>query len=153
MKILLYFSLLTIIFLGCKKAEDTPEETIIGKASFRIENKTYKTTPPYLSVVNDNGTVLNTLVLDVTDGSEIEINFSGSSPALFSIPVHCTAFYRNSDGIIYNSTDGQLLISDYTLNGNVYRASGNFHFKARVYNIPNDSLEITDGIFTNASNE
>ena len=153
MRILLFYSLFALLFFGCKKTEDSPEDPVIGKASFRIENTTYKTAPPYLGVVNDNGTLLNTLVMDVADGTEIEINFSGNSPASLSIPADCNAYYRNSEGVIYSSVNGQLLISEYTSNGNIYRASGNFHFKAKISSSPNDSLEITDGIFVNASNE
>ena len=148
----LCFFMLLLIF-SCKKVH---EETIVKNermASFKIEANSFKSNNPYLGIFDDNGIISNTLVLDNTDGSQIEINFTGVTSGAHNLESGSDAFYKDSEGHIFNGVNGQLVISSYIIEGNIYKSSGIFHFKAKMSTAPFDSLEITDGSFTNASNE
>ena len=150
----LYLVLIALLLiLGCKKDESIPEASVVGKGSFRIENHTINTKEPYIGVFTDNGIVNNTLVLDITDGSQIEIHFPGVSPATFNLDSSHYAHYRDQNGKFYYASHGQVLISSYSVDGNKYLANGNFYFTANAMYDPYDVVDITDGSFTNASNQ
>ena len=66
--------------------------------------------------------------------------------------MYSNAYYKNAAGKQYNSTSGELITSAYSTDGVTRKTSGTFHFKAKAIAAPIDSIEITDGVFTNASN-
>lgn len=151
---LLVFS--SLIILGsCKKSEDeeTTETSTTREASFKIGTSSYTVTKPYIGIFNDNGTIKNTMKLTATDGSKVEFYFVGSSPSTYPLMSYSNGYYVNASGKQFNSTSGELVVSSYTIDGSTYKASGTFHFKAKAISAPFDSLEITSGVFTNASNE
>lgn len=145
------FAASSILMTACKKEDD--ETTIARAASFSIGNATYTVSKPYLGVFNDNGTLKNTMTLTATDGSKVEFYFEGSSPATYPLQSFSNGYYINAAGRQYNSTSGELIITDFTIDGAIYKATGTFQFKAKAIVAPIDSLEITLGVFTNASNE
>lgn len=147
-----------IAFAACKKSDDkssTPSTSTstTRSASFKIGNNSYTVTKPYLGIFVDNGIVKNTLTLTATDGSAITFQFSGSSPATYTLQSYSDAYYTNAAGKQYNSSSGQLITTAYTTDNNTYKTTGTFHFKAKTFVSPIDSIEITAGVITNASNE
>ena len=144
----------TLVFNSCSKSDDDEDPaTSTRSASFKIGSNSYSVTKPYIGIFNDNGTIKNTMTLTATDGSKVEFYFVGSSPATYQVSSFSDAYYVNAAGKQYNSTSGQLIVSDYTIDGSTYKATGTFQFKAKAIVAPIDSLEITVGVFTNASNE
>lgn len=145
---------ISMLSLSCKKSDDTKaEESTTREASFKIGANTYTVAKPYIGVFNDNGTIKNTMTLTASDGSKVEFYFVGSSPATYPLQSFSNGYYKNAAGKQYNSTSGELVIDSYSVDGTTYKASGTFHFKAKAIVSPIDSLEITGGVFTNASNE
>lgn len=145
-------SALIVLLVSCKKSDDDSDTSGTRSASFKIAGTSYTVTKHYIGIFNDNGTIDNTMTLTATDGSMIEFNFTGSSPATYTLQSYSDAYYKNTAGKQYNSTSGELIVTSYTI-GDFYVATGTFHFKAKAIAAPIDSLEITDGVFTNASNE
>ncbi len=144
----------SLAFTSCKKSEDEEEETTAAReASFKIGANTFTVNKPYIGIFNDNGTIKNTMTLTATDGSKVEFYFVGSSPATYPLMSFSNGYYKTASGKQYNSTSGELIVSNYTVDGSTYKATGTFHFKAKAIVAPIDSLEITGGVFTNASNE
>ena len=144
----------TSVFTSCKKKTDTTTTTTTERsASFKIGSNSYSVAKPYIGIFNDNGTIKNTMTLTATDGSKIEFNFTGSSPATYQLQSYSNGYYKNAAGKQYNSTSGELIITNYTVTSGTYKATGTFHFKAKAIVAPIDSIEITTGVFTNASNE
>lgn len=149
-----------ILFSACKKKDDSPEPeeeqptTSTKSASFKVGGTAYTVNSPYLGIFNDNGTIKNTLTLTATDGSKIEFHFTGSSPATYQLDSYSAGYYKNAAGKQYNSVRGQLVISNYTSSSTTVerKASGTFSFWAKAIATPYDSLEITTGVITNASN-
>lgn len=144
---------ISLLAVSCKKSDDTKvEESTAREASFKIGANTFTVSKPYIGIFDDNGTIKNTMKLTATDGSMVEFYFVGSSPATYQLQSYSDAYYKNAAGKQYNSTSGELVISSYSIDGATYKASGTFHFKAKAIVSPIDSLEITGGVFTNASN-
>lgn len=143
----------SILITACSKSEDETTNSTKRTASFNIGTNSYTVSKPYLGIFNDNGTIKNTMTLNATDGSKVEFYFVGSSPATYPLMSYSNGYYVNAAGKQYNSTSGQLIVSDYTIDGATYKASGTFSFKAKAIVAPIDSIEITVGVFTNASNE
>ena len=146
-----------ILFTACKSKEDAvePEETETStakSASFKIGGTSYSVSSPKLGIFNDNGSIKNNLKLTATDGSIVEFNFTGNTPATYQLASYSNAYYKNAAGKQYNSTSGQLVVSAYTTSGSTYKMSGNFNFWAKAIATPYDSLHIVDGVVTNASN-
>jgi hypothetical protein len=144
-----------VLLSSCKKSEeeDKTETSTTREASFKIGAASFSVTKPYLGIFNDNGTIKNTMKLTATDGSKVEFYFIGSSPNTYPLMSYSNGYYVNAAGKQFNSTSGQLIVSSYTIDGTTYKASGTFQFKAKAISAPIDSLEITSGVFTNASNE
>lgn len=145
----------TLVMSSCKKDDDTKtdETSTAREASFKIGANSFSVTKPYIGVFNDNGTIKNTMTLTATDGSKVEFYFVGSAPATYQLMSFSNGYYKNASGKQYNSTSGELIVTSYTVDGSTYKATGTFHFKAKTFTSPIDSLEITGGVFTNASNE
>lgn len=149
-----------ILFSACKKKDDSPEPeeeqptTTTKSASFKINGTAYSVTSPYLGIFDDNGTIKNTLTLTATDGSKVEFHFTGSSPATYQLQSFSNGYYKNAAGKQYNSMRGQLVVSSYTSSSSTVekKMSGSFSFWAKAIVSPYDSLQITDGTITNASN-
>lgn len=145
-------SMIIVFLVSCKNNDDDSDNNGTRSASFKISGTTYTVTKPYIGIFNDNGTIENTMTLTATDGSMIEFNFTGSSPATYTLQSFSDAYYKNAAGKQYNSKSGELLVTSYNID-EFYVATGTFHFWAKAIAAPIDSLEITDGVFTNASNE
>lgn len=146
--------ILTILILagGCKKKEDD-EETTTRSGSFIAGGTAMAVAKPYLGIFNDNGTIENTLTMTAATGAELEFNFEGSTPQVYPLQSFSDANYTDITGKQYNSFTGQLVVSSYTIDGAVYKASGTFSFSAKNIASPFDTIQITGGLFTNASNE
>ena len=153
--LMLLVSTSSILFTACKKSDDTAaEETTTARtASFKIGSNSFSVSKPYIGIFNDAGTIKNTMTLTATDGSKVEFYFVGSAPANYPLMSFSNGYYKNAAGKQFNSTSGELSVTSYTIDGSTYKASGTFHFKAKAISAPLDSLEITDGVFTNASNQ
>lgn len=146
-----------ILFSACKSKEDAiePEETettTTKSGSFKIGGTTYNATSPSLGIFNNSGSINNNLKVTASDGSKVEFNFVGNSPATYQLASYSNAYYKNAAGKQYNSTSGQLVVTAYTTTGSTYKMSGNFNFWAKAIAAPYDSLHIVDGVVTNASN-
>jgi len=161
MKLITAFVLAGIIlFSACKKKDDSPEPeeeqptTTTKSASFKIGNTAYTSTNPALAIFDNNGTINNYLTLTANDGSKIEFGFQGTSPATYQLQSYSNAYYKNAAGKQYNSVRGQLIITNYTSSSSTVskKATGTFSFWAKAIVSPYDSLQITDGVITNASN-
>lgn len=149
-----FFIVCFIFFTACKKSEDKPDDTVttVKSASFKIGSSSYTVSNPYLGIFDNSGAINNTMTLTASDGSKIEFNFIGSSPSSYLLHSYSNAYYKNAAGKQYNSTSGELITSAYSTDGVIRKTSGTFHFKAKAIVAPIDSVEITDGVFTNASN-
>lgn len=149
-----------ILFSACKKKDDSPEPeeeqpvATAKSASFKIGGTSYTSTNPRLGIFINNNVVNNTLSLTANDGSKIEFNFQGTSPATYQLASYSNGYYKNAAGKQYNSVRGQLIITNYTSSSSTVekKASGTFSFWAKAIVSPYDSLQITDGVITNASN-
>jgi hypothetical protein len=149
-----------ILFSACKKKDDSPEpeeETPVAttkSASFKIGGTSYTSTNPSLGIFINGNVVNNTLGLTGNDGSKIEFHFQGTSPATYQLESYSNGYYKNAAGKQYNSVRGQLIITNYTSSSSTVekKASGTFSFWAKAIVSPYDSLQITDGVITNASN-
>jgi hypothetical protein len=144
-----------LLFTACKKSDDDSESTTTGSrsASFKIGAQSYQVNKPYIGIFNNSGTINNDMSLEATDSSEVEMNFTGDSPSTYPLQSFSDAVYYTPSGKQYNSISGTLVTTSYTVDGATYKASGTFHFTAVAISAPNDTIEITDGVFTNASNE
>jgi hypothetical protein len=149
-----------ILFTACKKKDDSPEpeeETPVAttkSASFKIGGTSYTATNPRLSIFDNNGTINNYLSFTANDGSKIEFGFQGTSPATYQLQSYSNGYYKNAAGKQYNSVRGQLIITSYSSSSSTVekKATGTFSFWAKAIVSPYDSLQITDGVITNASN-
>jgi len=150
MKKLLFASLILLSACAKKEDDETPSQR---SASFKIGSTVFTVEKPYIGIFNNNGTIYNTMTLTAADGSEVELKFTGSTPATYPLQSFSDALYTTSTGKQYNATSGSLTTSSYEIDGAVYKATGTFHFHAKAIAAPIDSLEITEGVFTNASNE
>lgn len=151
--ILLFTAFSFLVFACTKVDDDSDNDNGTRSASFKIGSTTTNVLKPYLGIFNDNGTIKNTMTLTAEDGSKIVFNFTGNSSGTYSLQSYSDAHYKDKDGKQYNPTSGELIVSSYSITDNTYKASGTFHFKAAAISTPIDSLEIIDGVFTNASNE
>ena len=140
---------------SCKSDEEEKTEEAVAprEASFKVGANALTVTKPTIGVFNDNGTIKNTMTLTATDGSKVEFYFVGSSPATYPLMSFSNGYYKTASGKQYNSVSGELVVSSYSIDGSTYKASGTFHFKAKTFTTPIDSVDITVGVFTNASNE
>lgn len=149
-----------ILFSACKKKDDSPEPeeeqptTATKSASFKIGGTAYTSTNPSLGIFINNNVVNNTLSLTGNDGSKIQFSFQGTSPATYQLQSFSNGYYKDAAGKQYNSVRGQLIITSYSSSSSTVekKASGTFSFWAKAIVSPYDSLQITDGIITNASN-
>ncbi len=149
-----------ILFSACKKKDDSPEPeeeqptTTTKSASFKIGSTAYTSTNPSLGIFINNNVVNNTLGFTATDGSKVEFHFQGTSPATYQLQSYSNGYYKNAAGKQYNSVRGQLIITNYVSSSTTVekKATGTFSFWAKAIVSPYDSLQITDGIITNASN-
>lgn len=141
----------SFLVIGCGKDDGDDDDTSVA-ASFVIGSTSYTVTNPTLGIFNDGGTIKNTMTLKAEDGSEIVFHFTGSSPSTYILQSYSDAYYKDAAGKQYNSTSGELIVSSYSTTNSTYKATGTFHFKAKTFTAPIDSLEITAGVFTNASN-
>jgi len=143
-----------LLFSACQKSDDDDSTTTGSRsASFKIGTTTYSVNKPYIGIFNNNGTVFNNMSLEATDSSEVELKFEGSSPSTYPLQSFSDALYTTAAGKQYNAISGTLVTTSYTVDGATYKSSGTFHFTAVAITAPMDTIEITDGIFTNASNE
>jgi hypothetical protein len=151
---ILLLAAIPVLITSCKKSDDEPQtNSSTRSASFVIGANSYSVSKPYIGIFNDNGTIKNTMTLTATDGSKIEFYFVGNTPATYPLMSFSDAYYINAAGKQYNSTSGQLIVSEYKIEGSIYKASGTFQFNATAIVAPIDSIVITSGVFTNASNE
>ncbi|MEI7597443.1 MAG: hypothetical protein WCK02_16970 [Bacteroidota bacterium] len=155
--ILTFISSILVVTASCKKDDsatnDTANKTTVRSASWKIGSSSFSDSKPYIGIFTSNGNVSNTMTLTAADGSIIEFNFDGTSNATFQLDSYSDAYYKNAAGKQFNSTSGELIVTSYTTTDNTRKATGTFHFKALATQAPYDSLEITTGVFTNASNE
>jgi hypothetical protein len=160
MKIKLKNFLVALVVLGltvssCKKSDEEEEDepSTTREASFKVGSTAFTVTKPTLSIFNDNGVIKNTMKLVPADGSKVEFYYVGSAPATYPLMSFSNGYYKNASGKQYNSISGSLVVSDYKIDGAIYKASGTFSFKAVAIAAPFDTLDINTGVFTNASNE
>jgi len=153
MKNLLLITLGLLVSLSsCKKTEEEVKPTTTREASFKIGGVEYKDTRPYLSIFDNNGIINNTLFIEASDGSKIDLKFKGTSPTTYTLTSYYDGVYTNANGKKYNPFTGQLVVSSYTTKDfNVM--SGTFSFKAKAVSSPYDTIQVTNGIITNASSE
>jgi hypothetical protein len=153
-KVFFFFTtLLAILLIGissCKHDDDPPIDHTAGSASFKIGTTTYSAPDPHLLAQEKDDTIKNTLTINATDGSKIIFHFLGDSTGTYSLDKDSAANFTNVAGRKYSATSGELIISSYSAAGSNSAASGSFHFKAKSYVYLQDSLEITNGIFSDA---
>lgn len=152
-KTVLFLGISSIIFSSCGKSIDKNTEQETEKvASFNIEGKNYSATSYYLTVVNNGGTITNSLKINANNGSKVEINFKGSDMTTFPLKNNTDAVYISPTGKKYYSTSGSLVITSYFKELSTYTAMGTFNFLAKCIDAPGDIIEISSGQFINASN-
>ena len=153
MKNFIFACSMLLVLASCSKKNDDDSSPAQRSASYKVNGSNFTVTKPYLGIFNNNGTIYNTLTLTATDGSEVELKFTGNTPSTYTLQSFSDALFTTAAGKQYNATSGSMTTSSYVIDNAVYKSTGTFHFKAKAIIAPLDSVEITDGIFTNASNE
>jgi len=131
-----------------------PEELGTRTASFKVDGKLYTKDKPYMAIYDDNGEISNWIIIESSDGSELQLKWEGTSPGTYQLKGFSTGSWDSPDGEHYNPISGELVITSYRADpDNVsYVASGTFRFVGESIENSAHKIQVTDGVLTNAAN-
>jgi hypothetical protein len=132
------------------------DDTINGPrtASFKANGKLYSFDKPYMSIFEDNGIIRNWVTLEANDGSKLDLHWTGTSTGTYELKGYSTGSWDSPSSEHFNPISGQIVITSYSANPDAVLkvATGTFHFAGESIDNSSHTVEITDGVLTNASN-